>query len=1176
MFMKRFLKLLSAVSVVAAFALTACQPETIPVSFADEDAQGEVGYADLPVFVDVELGRDAGTKASLLNGCESKSSGALVLVYRSATGSLETSTFFTAAQLAAQTASSPLTVPVPLAKCDFYIVGNLNAIHKTSGTAADLATALATDFPMTETALESLVYRLDGGDVNGTYRRERMAEIATYGIPYYRIEKNVDCRALVAAGSSLPNADKCIRLFSRIELTIDHSLFDGGTGAADQYFVNNSVYIRQANVKLMPFSAASVKASAAADLSSSSNPADYDAAMSNANAGTYVFYVPENMQGAASGVTSGAQKNKTNTGIAQALRDYGTFVEFTGTLGPKAGGFTGEVTYQFYLGANNTTDFNLQRGKKYAVTLSFTSGSLFGTPTWKVDADLTDNRLFALTADAANTTDIGSVNTSRILAVRKNRPGAMYVYMNTAGSLGGTNALLGKDVTAPASFSMSDMSDCSWYGDFMTPGTADYNWLAARGIAASWDKTAGRLVFTVTDESRFTVGDSRTFTLSLLPTETQTTSFTLRLQDNLGVTVADGKSLTDEFYIGQKRTVTVTGFTSSPVKYAAVQEGCGEASKTNTQKNSNRQWKTVNTGDFASGYPSCAVDASGNVVLNPSNTAYASQSCSGSLDIYAWYPNRFQGSHSGWSSKNGRIVFFTEDWLNDSAEAVVRISEPRYRGFVYDWTGIGQYALNLGLRYQDKELDLCIDGNEVTSSTPVYQNYAGTVALDYPDFDSVLYDKLLLPALSTDGSDVDKTMLKGVFIEPDGDMYVRSTLVDGLKFEEQDYSYTGFLSHNNRLHPLGNCVVSANPSTGLFSGTTDLKIYISSFEVWNIVGGSTVNNLWPGLKLEFSFYTHMGNADLSRLDFGFIGPCSKYVSNSGTVYGPEYTVGDLTRLGCTVTLDTDDAVKYEGAEAIPGELLLPYGEQKGGVFWKNKWDGRRGSATRDFSVKYAASLIPFFVFSGNKYLYFRIGSLLSIRVLMERGGEMTQDGRRLCLDPFGVDIEPYFKAYKFVERDDHNWQWGDSSSMVRLTSNGFRYDFYSGDFESSGMYYYDGTPAFSWPVWTRDAARHFMTDLLVHSDSKNYFKWHLGRPRSDYSAFSDCSFDWPRYTFVDSDDNASTFISNHDELNEVYNSLGSWVGLDSSALGEFNGIGEYTYGGYYYHRMYVWLGDVVW
>lgn len=540
----------------AAFFFSSCQPEHLPAGPDVVPGSADSEYMTLPVRIAREDMLE--TKSSMLSGAEAAGSGALILVYCADTKLLDSYYFFSQSALNNQD-SSPLMIDVPRTVCDFYILGNLNVIHKSSGAAENLAAAYGTSAFGSESDLESLVYRLDGADVNSTYRRETMAEVGTFGLPYQHIVKNVN----VVTAAGIPGSDACRRLFSKVSVTIDHSAFDGGSAANVDYFVNKKLYMRQVNGMMKPFSTESVKASSSSDLVMGDY--DDDMAPTNTGHGTYVFYVPENRQGTVSGIGYPKDKTMTNTAIPEAVRNYGTYVEFTGTLSGAVGGFGGDVTYKFFLGENNTTDFNVTRSKDYQVTLSFTSDGLFN-PYWKVNANLSDVRLFHLTSDQAFENELPD---AQMVAVRKNRSGAVYVW--SAADASQPNLLVGKSVVDP-SYSPSNYLNCAWTSDFLsaTNVSADVpnrEWLLDRGITPSWDSTHGKLTFTVTDPSKFNahIGEEKTLTLTLLPGDgSNTVRLKVKLYENISITW--DQSITEHFLPGMKRTATLTGF-SGDVQY---------------------------------------------------------------------------------------------------------------------------------------------------------------------------------------------------------------------------------------------------------------------------------------------------------------------------------------------------------------------------------------------------------------------------------------------------------------------------------------------------------------------------------------------------------------------------------------------------------------------------------
>ena len=937
---------------VALFASVSCQRDPIPDIPGDGPVLNENGMVSMRVSIGQEPIPE--TKGSMLDNdaVESVGSGAIILVY--ADGALINTYYFSQAQINNQ-ASEPLEIEAPLGICDFFVLGNLNGINKSSGARVDLLSAYGESTFATESSIEGLVYLLDGGSINSTYRRQTMAEVGSYGLPYQCISKNVNTEAV----KYIPGSNTCKRLFSKVSVTIDHAAFDGGSSAKLNDFVNKSVYMRQVNAKMMPFTTNAVKATSSSDLVQGA----YNDAMSNASRGTYVFYIPENRQGTVATITT--PTNKTSDNVPSSIRPYVTYVEFTGTLNKSSDGFQGDVTYKFYLGANNTSDFNVERGKNYAVTLSFLQGSLFN-PYWKVNANLSDGRLFSLMADAACTTDI-SVPTSntRNLLVRKSRPGAMYVYMNPSGNTGSANALIGKSYSTSETMPVSSLSDCSWYSSFVAPGSADATWLSDRGISVGWDSSNAKLSFTVTNPSKFNsyIGDSRSLSLKLLPNGS-TVSFNLVLSSDMTATVSGGLSLVDDFYLGQKRTVSVSGFQGSTIKYAAVQKKCGSSSS--SALNSNVQWKTVNTGSTSSGFPSCALDGSGNVIYDPSNSAYSGQTYSGSLDIYAWYPNRFQSSHSGWSSEVGKIVFFSEDWLNDMLEVNLRISEPRMITSTYS----GTYRLPL-------------DGTPFSISDFGYKTFDGSSWLTESNFDATLYSSLL--TFST-GASSDLSDCVGIDIANKkiycSDSY-SSTYGD---LSAKTLSNIGIVYHEGYAL-LGEVYVYPNSATGLWSGYVFRANFdftapiITAVEAdgssWSTGSKTTVKvnyfktninpfeddeSFWINAKYYFT------NSDLASLNIAPVGNKTTYTVGS-TTYEPIYEIqatsydagsgGELR----WVYDESKQAKQAPTGEKIPGGLLLPYGEQRIYFTFTNRHSGRE--VTID-SGKYVTLLYntPFVYFVG--------------------------------------------------------------------------------------------------------------------------------------------------------------------------------------------------------------------
>lgn len=1005
---KGFSALLTAVLLASA-----CEPEEIPVRFADPEPGREAEWADLPVSIsEPEEGVD--TKASLLRDSESKGSGALVLVFRTSTRQLDSYRFFTQAELDAQK-TKPLKIRVPLTRCDFYILGNLNGIRRSGGGAVNLMEALGKDFPVEEAALEALAYRLDGGNLNATFRREKFKEVATLGIPYQHIVKNVDVAAQVGTGGGIPGATACTRLFSKVTLRIDHAAFDGGVAANRDWFVNTKLYLRQANARMLPFSTEPVKAESAADALAQG---DYDPDMTatNASVTTFSFYVPENRQGTLLPSNNDSRAKKEDA-LPASVRPYVTYVEFTGRVNPEAGGYGGNATYRFYLGTDATKNFDLIRGREYNISLSFNLGSLLGSvsePDWKVSVDgWSDGRLFCLTADPAWTDRIPDGKT---LAVRANRPGELYLYMNPANQLGATNALLGKEV-AKGTFTPGSLSDCAWTGDFMRSGTTAARWLSDRGIKATYDKSKACLRFSVTNATRFAAalaaGAETTLTARLLPDAGGGTevSFKLKLYPDITVTVAGGLSLTDEFYLGQKRRVSVSGFTSSKVYYAADQDPCG-ASSSGSAHTANRQWKAKGTASAA--FPTVKVDAAGNLVLKASE--YGSQKLSGSsLDIYAFYPNRFLSSHDGWSSKTGRIVFFSEDYLNDSFSVDVRISEPRLFQTVAT----------------TESIVLPFDGMDVATTTRVgYRSFDGSAWLERGSFDAGLYASLL--ALKTSYASTRPLMACVAFDEAKSSLHIAKTSVSGAgALKDQTFD-------SKAQCRLGALNIKANGTTGLYGSGTVLQesVTLSVLAISDFIAPPTgvkyfsdgtltapIDQFTADEVFTVPFKYRFLHGDLSRIEWSRTGQASWYTCSNGERIGPVIDVQvqkEDSGSGGSLLWTYDESrqvMRSSSGEGVPGGLIMPYGPQTVTGKITNIYDGGTYETSSEFVLKYVSSMCVFVAANRSRYASVYVLPRKHVKYLKRLANSVSYEARHWMMTWLGTDgWMAYTRASRFYQK----------------------------------------------------------------------------------------------------------------------------------------------------------------
>lgn len=352
-------------------------------------------------------------------------------------------------------------------------------------------------FPENEEELRAMQYRISS-----------FSDVAQMGIP-------IVGESLGKKGDPAVNI-KLHRLFSKISLTIDHSGLDGG--GDESWFRNSKLYVRQANAVLKPFGGPS-SAVTEDDLLSKS---DYDPEMANAHSSTFVYYAPENSGGL-----------------------HPTFVEFTGTVAPSAGGYGGTVVYRFVVGGET----GLEANKHYQITLGFNAGSLF-EPSWSVELgdDWSDRRRFGLAADPNGAKVL---HQGQVIAVRPSREGVAYLYFDKGNGVNHASDLAQWD----EGFNPSDLSDAAWSVE--APGLEDH------GLALA--VSGGRLTFRVADPVRFTPGEEIPVTLHLYPGDL-TYDAVVRTYEDISVEV-NGGALTDDFYVGMKRGIKVKGLAGTTLYY---------------------------------------------------------------------------------------------------------------------------------------------------------------------------------------------------------------------------------------------------------------------------------------------------------------------------------------------------------------------------------------------------------------------------------------------------------------------------------------------------------------------------------------------------------------------------------------------------------------------------------
>lgn len=512
-------------------ALWSCKPESLPAVMGE--SPGTRALVSIDIF-------DTATKSILGPEVETVGSGAQLMVFFHDTGQLEG-----LYNLSSGRSSVEVTAGRSL---DFYVIGNLWYISRSDGSKKGYGDLLGASFPTSLQELYDLSlfpsYSFDGKDVGGGLRTETFAEVKDYGIPY-----SGSVSQIVPISNGLISIP--VRyMYSRVDVTIDHTGVDGGQEAN---FVNKKLYLRQANCRVHPF--LPLKAESQDDVLEQS---DYEATMTNARTATYTLYVPENRQ-IDLGFSNSDPSKKTEAELVSqgkgSIKSFLTYIELDASVDKSAGGYGGDFKYRFYLGKNNTDDFDLERNCSYSVTLSFKAGSLF-EPYWKVEGSLDDTRklLFAADRDGTRTFSDGQV-----LALRKSRPvggsEGLYVYFNRRGVSGDNEASQYLDKWTDG-YQPSDVTRSAF--SYVFNGDLDAN-----GITATYNNSTGQISVVVTDPSRFTAGKEFPLTLTLYPGGESTTVMIKTFDD---INVSSDMSL-DSWYVAMKRTMTVNGLAGSNITY---------------------------------------------------------------------------------------------------------------------------------------------------------------------------------------------------------------------------------------------------------------------------------------------------------------------------------------------------------------------------------------------------------------------------------------------------------------------------------------------------------------------------------------------------------------------------------------------------------------------------------
>lgn len=242
-------------------------------------------------------------------------------------------------------------------------------------------------FPLHETSVGDIVYIVDSYE-----------DIALNGIPMCGVVK--DCSYKSGMSVQIPLE----RLFARLNARILHTGLTGASSTAVYAYTmcNKSIWLRQANSRLKPFSDDGSRAETVddalyvSDYNENLNDRNaYEGSLSASQLGpgvgyfqdtTIVLYVPENIQGMLlpGNKDPFAKTGENISGIGGKSYDrLCTYLELNASKPSKGDGFGGDLTYRCYLGADNVSDFSIRRNTRYDLTVSLTDGG-FHLNNWKV------------------------------------------------------------------------------------------------------------------------------------------------------------------------------------------------------------------------------------------------------------------------------------------------------------------------------------------------------------------------------------------------------------------------------------------------------------------------------------------------------------------------------------------------------------------------------------------------------------------------------------------------------------------------------------------------------------------------------------------------------------------------------------------------------------------------
>lgn len=908
--MMKIIRHVKLLSILIVSVVCSCEPDRYPTEMIDNIDEISLRIIDT---------RAIDSKSSYGDKIDQLFTGAELVIYNSTTGALELHQHIDPDKL-------NTTISVRLHRgynYDFYVFGNMYKVKKRDSSIA------AIDIPYTSSDMQNLIYRMDGSDIDDSYRYETMEELSKWGIPM--CWKQLDVNPINTTSLDI----KMSRLFSRLRLVIDHS---GLSGSSLSDFVHGKVYIKQVNTRLCPFFSTGSKALSPSDVLAQG---DYEMSMDGDNGKEYIFYVPENMQGELLPSNIDPKLKTLDNIIATYDEDKAsllTYLEFQGTLNGDAG-FVGDATYRFLLGSNTTKNFDVQGNVDRLVELSFNPNSIYDA-NWKVSYDgLEDKRQFYFSGDLA-----GRLPTGKMVVVRPSRPGHVNLNIEMPD---GTNAISQASLV-DIGYEPNSLNDIAWTSNvYSLTHDSKYesrlHYLTNYGITPTY--ADGKMTFTVTDPSKFVANKSVNITFTFYPGE-KTLTLRLSTRDDIVVSESLGRSLTKDFFVGQRRILKFSGFCGDSLFYAAFQPETGPKGNT---VDYNKHWKA--RCNLTSSYPVCLKDNNGDPILPYQDTEkYAGQYVNRNynLIVYSYYPNcNVYGVD--FKDSPGIIYLCSNDVHNDGiVEIPVKISLPYYAGTSVDEKG--------------SECLLPVDGSPREIRHQLYTSYNGE-KLSESQFEPVLYDALIKPQRTY--SKNCSEWIKQCVDTDDSSIFLFKTQLNGVKIESLEFDQT----KRDTIY------FDANPATGLFVSRPNyiacnihhpsLPQDISDEYLYYFC--EKQDNSSFGFSVSHNYY----EGDMSRVKAKMTGPYNIYICDDGTNIHPQI---DLTIDPTLLTWRYEEQhqiTQLDSGEKVPGGLVVPYGNQNLVLCVTNSHDGRTMEYDCSFNLIYDIVLIqlPVYPSSGDATIY---------------------------------------------------------------------------------------------------------------------------------------------------------------------------------------------------------------